>query len=55
MMSVEHPSGALDVRLVLERAPGAAMPRVASAGLIRSARLLFKGEVCIPESVWKTP
>lgn len=50
-LSVEHPSGEFGV--LLQRDPthsGAAS--LLGAGLLRSARLIFSGEVCIPGAVW---
>ncbi|CAI1509026.1 4-oxalomesaconate tautomerase [Serratia proteamaculans] len=50
-LSVEHPSGEFSV--LLQRDPtqsGAAS--LLGAGLLRSARLIFSGEVCIPGAVW---
>jgi 4-oxalomesaconate tautomerase len=45
--SVEHPSGEFSVTLQIEH--GGDFPEVRKAGLIRTARLLSKGEVYIPE------
>ncbi|MBV6694519.1 4-oxalomesaconate tautomerase [Serratia quinivorans] len=50
-LSVEHPSGEFGV--LLQRDPtrsGAAS--LLGAGLLRTARLIFSGEVCIPGAVW---
>jgi 4-oxalomesaconate tautomerase len=49
-VSVEHPSGQLSVSLEVGGTPED--PRVLKAGLLRTARLLFRGEVMIPSSVW---
>lgn len=49
--SVEHPSGEFSVEL--DVAASADRPEVRKAGLIRTARLLFRGEVLIPSSIWK--
>ncbi|CBG89893.1 4-oxalomesaconate tautomerase [Citrobacter rodentium] len=46
-LSVEHPSGEFSVALRLDDDG-----RLAGCGLIRTARLLFAGDVCIPASVW---
>ncbi|MCR0998499.1 4-oxalomesaconate tautomerase [Serratia rubidaea] len=46
-VSVEHPSGEFSV--LLSRTPDG---ELAQAGLLRSARLIFAGEVCIPGAVW---
>lgn len=51
LMDVEHPAGALQIRLVTESRAGET--RVLRAGVIRTARLLFSGHVFIPRSVWK--
>lgn len=49
-IAVEHPTGEFSVELELD----AADPRtVVRAALLRTARLLMKGEVMIPASVWE--
>lgn len=45
-LSVEHPSGEFTVELRLRDG------RLVGCGLMRTARLLFDGVVCVPESVW---
>ena len=47
LLSVEHPTGEFSVTLQLD-ADGA----LAGCGLLRTARLLFAGEVFIPARVW---
>lgn len=47
---VEHPSGKIDV--VLEISQGANGPEIRRAGLIRTARKLFRGELYVPGRVW---
>ncbi len=49
-MSVEHPSGEFSVTLEVGGTPE--RPVVEKAGLLRTARLIFKGEVQIPGEVW---
>ena len=49
-MSVEHPSGEFSV--TLEVGGSAERPIVQKAGLLRTARLILKGEVQIPRAVW---
>ena len=48
--SVEHPSGEFTVTLEIDR--GGPTPEVRRAGLVRTARLLSRGEVLIPEGIW---
>ncbi|MCC6201807.1 MAG: 4-oxalomesaconate tautomerase [Gammaproteobacteria bacterium] len=48
-LRVEHPSGALDVRIALGPPGADGIPTINGAGLLRSARLLFRGEVYVPE------
>jgi 4-oxalomesaconate tautomerase len=48
--SVEHPSGGFGVELELDPADP---QRVVRAALLRTARLIMRGEVLIPASVWK--
>jgi 4-oxalomesaconate tautomerase len=52
-MSVEHPSGEFSVTLEVGGTPQA--PTVLKAGLLRTARLIMKGAVQIPRSVWPAP
>lgn len=47
VLSVEHPTGELSVRIETE--PGEAYPRVVRAGLLRTARLIFDGDVYLPD------
>ncbi|VVE63871.1 4-oxalomesaconate tautomerase [Pandoraea captiosa] len=51
LLSIEHPTGEFTVRLALGRDAGGA-PEVTGAGLLRTARWLFDGEVCIPKHIW---
>lgn len=51
-MSVEHPSGEFSVTLEVGGTPE--QPVVNKAGLLRTARLLFRGEVEVPRAVWST-
>jgi 4-oxalomesaconate tautomerase len=48
-ISVEHPTGEFTVSLHLDN--GA----LARCGLLRTARLIFEGQVCIDQSVWHGP
>ncbi len=47
---IEHPSGVLDVRLATSDEGGALT--IESAGIVRTARKIFEGEVLVPASVW---
>lgn len=49
-LSIEHPTGEFTVELVLDGNPR--QPTVQSAALLRTARRLFDGHVCIPSAVW---
>jgi 4-oxalomesaconate tautomerase len=49
-MSVEHPSGEFSV--TLEVGGTHEQPSVLKAGLLRTARLIFRGEVLVPAAVW---
>lgn len=49
-VSVEHPSGEFSVRLALDPADPRGVPR---AGLLRTARLVMRGEVYVPAAVWE--
>ncbi len=49
-LSVEHPTGEFSVELELDPAD----PRnVARAALLRTARLIMRGEVMVPAAIWK--
>jgi 2-methylaconitate cis-trans-isomerase PrpF len=47
---IEHPSGTIEVAVDCDRTEGGFDLR--SAGLIRTARLLAKGDVMVPEHIW---
>jgi len=54
IVSVEHPTGEFSVELETEAAaqlPGG--QKVTKAALLRTARLLMRGEVMVPAAVWK--
>jgi 4-oxalomesaconate tautomerase len=48
-ISVEHPSGEFSVELELD--PGAPQ-KVIRAGLLRTARLIMRGDVMVPAAIW---
>jgi len=48
--SVEHPSGEFSISLTIDNS--GPQPNVHKAGLLRTARLLSRGEVLIPEGIW---
>jgi 2-methylaconitate cis-trans-isomerase PrpF len=48
-MRIEHPSGVFDVQLNFKQGG------IMSAGLLRTTRLLARGEVFVPTSVWAGP
>ena len=49
-MSVEHPTGEFSVTLDVGGTPDT--PVVQKAGLLRTARLIMRGEVLVPASIW---
>lgn len=49
-MSVEHPSGEFSVTLEVVGTPD--LPKVTKAGLLRTARLIMRGNIFVPASVW---
>lgn len=51
LVVIEHPSGTIDVTVDYES--GADGFKLRSAGLLRTARLLARGEVFVPKSVWE--
>lgn len=48
LVTIEQPAGSLDIRLNVATDSADAEPAIASAGLIRTARRLFRGTVHIP-------
>lgn len=50
LVLIEHPSGVIDVTVDYENAADGF--RLHSAGLLRTARLLARGEVMVPRTVW---
>ena len=51
-LSVEHPSGEFSVSLEVDQQSDP--PRVLKAGLLRTARLLSRGELYVPETIFST-
>ena len=51
-MSVEHPAGEFSVSLEVDQQSDP--PRVLKAGLLRTARLLSRGELYVPETIFST-
>ena len=51
LVAIEHPSGTIEVTVDYENGPDGFQLR--SAGLLRTARLLARGEVFVPANVWK--
>lgn len=50
-ISIEHPAGLFEV--VVDYEAGPAGVAIRSAGLVRTARLLARGEVMVPTAVWQ--
>jgi 4-oxalomesaconate tautomerase len=50
VLSVEHPTGEFSVELALGGPADA--PKVERAALLRTARRLFEGHLCVPSAVW---
>lgn len=51
LVLIEHPSGVIDV--TVDYASGPDGFTLKSAGLLRTARLLARGEVFVPDTIWK--
>ena len=52
-VSVEHPTGEFSVALASREAPGVPGGRVVTeSALLRTARLIMRGEVRIPHRIW---
>ena len=52
-ITIEHPSGVIEVTVDFESGPDGLVLK--SAGLVRTARMLARGEVMVPASVWAGP
>ena len=50
LVLIEHPGGVIDVTVDYENGPEGFVLK--SAGLLRTARLLARGEVMVPGAVW---
>jgi 2-methylaconitate cis-trans-isomerase PrpF len=50
IVRIEHPSGQMEVTVNFSREDGSFQFR--SAGVIRTARLIARGEVLVPSKVW---
>jgi len=50
VLDIEHPTGYFSVSMVVDRSNNGIV--VSSAALLRTARLLMRGEVFVPESKW---
>jgi 2-methylaconitate cis-trans-isomerase PrpF len=51
LVLIEHPSGVIDVTVSFDRSADGIAPK--AAGLMRTARLLARGEVMIPSRIWR--
>lgn len=51
LVLIEHPSGVIDVTVDYSSGPDGFTLK--SAGLLRTARLLARGEVFVPDNIWK--
>ena len=49
-LAIEHPSGTIEV--IVDRDPDASGFTLRSAGLVRTTRLLARGEVMVPQHIW---
>lgn len=54
-VDVEHPTGFFTVTLDVDRSGSGRLPEVRRAALLRTARLLMRGEVMVPAAVWSRP
>ncbi len=54
-LDIEHPTGFFTVDMEVSLAPGAAEPVIKRAALLRTARLLMRGEVYVPARAWELP
>ena len=50
---VEHPSGRITVRLLMERSKSGRI-NIVRSGVVRTARMIARGEVLVPGSLWES-
>jgi 2-methylaconitate cis-trans-isomerase PrpF len=50
MIEIEHPSGKIAIDLDADFTNG--RQELRRAALVRTARRIFEGSVCVPEAVW---
>ena len=53
-LSVEHPAGSFVVRIVVDDS-AASDDMIKRAGVVRTARLIMRGQVFVPSAVWRGP
>lgn len=53
LVTIEHPSGRIEVTVSFESGPDGIVLK--GAGLLRTARLIARGEVMVPRAVWAGP
>ena len=51
LMRIEHPTGSFDVQLSMAESQDGIV--ITGAGLLRTTRLISRGEVFIPQSIWQ--
>ena len=54
-LDIEHPTGFFTVDMDVRLVAGAAEPVIERAALLRTARLLMRGEVFVPARAWDSP
>jgi len=52
VLDIEHPSGFFSVEIELYSSGQGELPQIRRAALLRTARLLMRGEVMVPASIW---
>lgn len=51
-ISIEHPAGRIDTRVIIDGMDNDGMPTIRSAGLVRTAKPIVSGVTYVPGSVW---
>ncbi|WP_024302897.1 4-oxalomesaconate tautomerase [Pseudogulbenkiania sp. MAI-1] len=54
-ISIEHPAGRIDTRIIIDGREPDGMPAIRSAGLVRTAKPIVSGVTYVPGAVWDMP
>lgn len=54
-ITIEHPAGKIDTRVLFDGAAKDGIPSIKSAGIVRTAKPIVSGVTYVPGSLWGTP